>query len=114
MTDNGKIAIWAGWTKFVPDTDCPVLKHWMNWTAPDGTKYDTPPNYCKSDTAAVKLLPLLVERGYGVTLNGTLAADYVSFDCHIRHKPKQVISVVEMTVAGAISAAVLQLIADKP
>jgi hypothetical protein len=88
MTDNEKIAQWAN------------LGNWLD--------------YCGKDQDAVLLLPILVERGYGVTLNGTLAADYVSFDCHIRHKPKQVISAVGLTVAEAISAAVLDLIAYEP
>ena len=113
MTDNGKIAIWAGWTKFVPDTDCPVLKHWMNWTAPDGTKYDTPPNYCKSDTAAVKLLPVLVERDCTFKILGAPKNYYMEIAQGPGFCPMITVE-RQPTIAAAITAAILQLIADKP
>jgi hypothetical protein len=56
MTDNEKIARFAGWTFY---------KGWRN---PAGNSTVVCPNYLTDSAACLGLLNVLVEKGYGVTL----------------------------------------------
>ena len=63
------------------------------------------------DKAAITLMPILVERGYGCHLNGSLAGDFVTFDFFIRYAPKkQIESVCKVSISKAIYDAMAELL----
>jgi hypothetical protein len=102
--DDCRIAQWLGLFKGYE------LNHLLEVYA-SIESYNCIKHYTTSGSDAIALLPVLVNKGYGCHLNGSLAGDFVTFDFFIRHAPKQCIeSVCQPTVAAAITSAVLALI----
>lgn len=65
MTDNEKIARWAGWTCF--DRDCDDQRTYKQWVSPTGNWDASYPQY-STDAEAFQLLNVLVEKGYATTI----------------------------------------------
>jgi hypothetical protein len=68
------------------------------------------PNFTESDTSAITLLPILVERGYSWKLKHM--DKEVQCWITIPHMTAPIFYAIKPTIAGAITAAVLQLIGE--
>ena len=108
--NDKKIAEWLGWVQ------SPVIK--SAWNKPDGQGLylDILPNYTTSDSDAIILLPVLVERGYCVALIGSVEDNSEMTPSENIEMTYQVaidyhkILVHASTISKAITSAVLQLI----
>lgn len=103
MTDNEKIARWQGWNREKNHS------HW--WRTPEFELVCRYPDYPTDGDAAIGLLNTLVLKGYEVTVIFTHNGATVDISERIGH----VLAECDApTVPGAVSGAVLRLIADKP
>jgi len=103
MTDNEKIARWAGWT------DHPMF-HGLQ--PPEGSPMATSlPNY-STDAEAVQLLNVLVEKGYSFNLYhyDTESGMGICLEVNQKHTPYTSVVKRGASIHEAITAAVLQVI----
>lgn len=112
MEINKKIAKWLGWC-FV---DAPV-PHFRKLEGVDihVRPIDMMPDYEHSDSDAVTLLPILVERGYYPALCYHESGDYkgnwvMDFGTDEYQEGISEIVCAEPTIAAAITSAIIQLI----
>jgi len=100
--DDAIIAEWLGWT------DCRkrAQGEWGGFT-PDNYGAIIP-HFTTSDADAISLLPVLVERGYNVSVSDYYLRSWVA--CIEQDDMDNINSPQSPTIAAAISGAVLELI----
>ena len=100
MTDNEKIIKWLGWRR---------VKGFRHvWGLPSGKRQGLTPDFVAIDADAITLLPVLVAKGFvGCLGYGKNGYDFAILGEKWGHNIVQ-----QPTIATAISAAVLKLIAD--